>query len=194
MTVVGHAAFFVAAPRVDVPGVLAARPGAEGVRMALLARYRFRLWPNTAPGLRDHERVIEGYVDGIRSRFDPADTLLLTELGNPRSYPWFRHVTYYLPEFAVYHLRVGHFSPGYLSSRHVSAVAPLDGPEIPLPPRARRLVWVVDHWSPAAPRPPGLEAVPLAHGRWLYSLALEQGAVDHAGYRLVPMTAVARVR
>jgi hypothetical protein len=194
VTVLGHAAFFVAAPRVDVPGLLAARPGAEGWGMAVLARYRYRLWPNTAPGLRDHERVIEGYVAGIRGRFDPADTLLLTELGNPRSYPWFRHVMYYLPEFAVYHLRVGPFSPGYLSSRHVPAVASLGGPEVLLPARARRLVWVVDHWSPSAPRPTGLRAVPLPHGRWLYVLALEGGAVDHAGYRLVPMTAVARLR
>ncbi|MGH7267297.1 MAG: hypothetical protein ACREMB_20950 [Candidatus Rokuibacteriota bacterium] len=194
VTVLGHAAFFVAAPTVDVPGLLAARPDASGWKMALLARYRFRLWPNTAPGLRDHERVIEGYVDAIRRLFDPADTLLVTELGNPRSYPWFRHVMYYLPEFAAYHLRVGHFSPGYLSSRHVSAVAALGGPEILLPASARRLVWVVDHWSPSAPRPPGLRAVPLPRGRWLYVLALERGAVDHAGYRLVPMTAVARLR
>ena len=53
----------------------------------------------------------------VRREFDPRDTVLVTELGNPRSYPWFRHVMYYLPEYAAYHLRLGEASPGYLASR-----------------------------------------------------------------------------
>jgi len=193
-TTLPHTLFFARAPAIDVPGVLAAAPGSEGWWMSLRARYRFRLWPTTAPGLLDQERVLRGFLDGVRSGFDPSDTVLLTELGNPRSYPWFRHVGYYLPEFPVYHLRVGRFSPGYLASRRAGAMSALDGPEIVLPASTRRLVWVVDHWNPILPRPPGLREQALPRGRWLYILDVDRRPVEHGGYRLTPLTAVARVR
>jgi hypothetical protein len=35
---------------------------------------------------------------------------------------------------------------------------------------------------------------PLSHGRALYVLRIRRGAVDHAGYRLIPATTVARLR
>lgn len=189
-----HTAFFALSGPIDVRDVLAARPETHSLAMALRGRYRFRLWPHTAGGLREQEQVIAAYVEGIRRGFDPAETLLVTELGNPRSYPWFRHVMYYLPEYATYHLRLGGYSPGYLSSRQAEAMATLRGSEILLPPHARRLVWVVDYWNPQIRRPPGLVERPLPHGRWLYVLDLGRRTVEHAGYRLTPLAAVARLR
>ena len=194
VVVLGHAAFFTRAGSIEVPGFLAAEPGAAGGRTSLRARYRFRLWPHTAGGLREQEAVIQAYVDGVRREFDPSDTVLVTELGNARSYPWFRHVRYYLPEYAVCHLRLDPYSPGYLSAQHDSSMVALGGPEVLLPSSTRRLVWIVDHWNPRAPRPPGLRERPLPHGRWLYVLDLERRAVEHGGYRLTPVAAVARVR
>jgi 4-amino-4-deoxy-L-arabinose transferase-like glycosyltransferase len=194
LVVVGHAAFFLRAPAIEVDGVLAATPGAEGWWMSLAARYRYRLWPETAGGLRELEQVIQGFVDAVRRDLDPADTVLLTELGNPRSYPWYRHVGYYLPEFPVYHLRVGPYSPGFLASRRTGSMAALDGPEVLLPAHTRRLAWVVDYWNPTVPPPPGLRAHRLALGRWLYVLDVTGSAIEHAGYRLTPVAALARLR
>jgi hypothetical protein len=65
---------------------------------------------------------------------------------------------------------------------------------VPLPVTTRRLVWIVDEWHPSLPRPRGLEVRALRHGRSLYVLRVGRGAVEHAGYQLVPVTAVARLR
>jgi hypothetical protein len=120
--------------------------------------------------------------------------VLVTELGNPRSYPWFRHVAYYLPEYAAYHLRLGEPYPGYLASRELSTMAAVAERRVPLPATTRRLVWVVDEWHPEFPRPAALVVRPLSHGRALYVLRVRRVAVDHAGYRLVPVAPVARLR
>jgi hypothetical protein len=189
----GHAAFFTRAESIEVPG-LEAEPGAESRKTWLLAAYRFRLWPLTARGLREQEEVIRAYARAIRQGFPAGDTVLVTELGNRRSFPWFRHVMYYLPEYPVYHLRLGIFTRGYLASHHDATMAAIADPDIFLPPDARRLVWVVDYWNPAIPRPAGLRAVPVDYGRWLYVLELERRIVEHGGYRLTPVTALARVR
>ena len=106
--------------------------------------------------------MIGDYVAAIRRQFDPRDTVLVTELGNPRSYPWFRHVMYYLPEYAAYHLRLGAASPGYLASRELPSMAAVAEWRVPLPATTRRLVWVVDEWHPGLPRPAALEARPLS--------------------------------
>jgi hypothetical protein len=188
-----HAAFFTRAESTEVPG-LEAEPGSEGRATWLLVGYRFRLWPHTARGLREQEEVIRAYARAVRQGFPPADTVLVTELGNRRSSPWFRHVMYYLPEYPVYHLRLGIFTRGYLASHHDSTMAALADPDVFLPATARRLVWVVDYWNPAIPRPAGLHAVPVDYGRWLYVLELERRVVEHGGYRLTPVTAVARLR
>jgi hypothetical protein len=190
----GHAAFVAFARPVDVPLPPASASWRQRVEAELRALYRFRLWSHTAAGLREQQAVIGGYVEAIRRQFDPRDTVLVTELGNPRSYPWFRHVTYYLPEYAVYHLRVGERRPGYLTSRGLVTMAAVAERRVPLPVATRRLVWVVDEWHPGLPRPAALEARAVSHGRSLYVLRVRRRAVDHAGYHLVPVTSVARVR
>ena len=190
----GHAAFVALAGPVDVPLPAASTSWQGRMAAELRALYRFRLWSHTAAGLREQQAVIGGYVEAIRRQFDPRDTVLLTELGNPRSYPWFRHVAYYLPEYTVYHLRLGESRPGYLASRELVTMAAVAERWVTLPARTRRLVWVVDEWHPGLPRPAALEARPVSHGRSLYVLRVRRRAVDHAGYHLVPVTSVARLR
>jgi hypothetical protein len=189
----GHAVFFTAAGPVDAPTPAADASWPARAASGLRALYRFRLWSHTAAGHREQEAVIGDYVASIRRDFDPRDTVLVTELGNPRSYPWFRHVMYYLPEYAAYHLRLGEPSPGYLISRGLATMAALAERRVPLPATTRRLVWVVDEWHPELPRPSALVVRPLEHGRALYVLRVRPGAVDHAGYRLVRVTAIARL-
>jgi len=181
-----HTLYFAAAGPIDVDPEIPRRSLAARGAEALAEAYRFRLWPHTARGLREQEGVIETYVTRVREAFDPRDTVLVTELGNPRAYPWFRHVTYYLPEFPVRHLRLGRFSRGYLAAPPLTTMAAVDASEIVLPARTRRLVWIVDFWNPALPRPPGLRPVRLPYGRWLYVLDLDGRPVAHAGYRLTP--------
>jgi len=190
--VAAHGAFFMLARPVDVPTPAANAPEAARIAAELRALYRFRLWSHSAPGLREQEAVITEYVAAIRGHFDPHDTVLVTELGNPRSYPWFRHVMYYLPEYAAYHLRIGEVGPGYLLSRDLASMATVADWRVPLPPTTRRLVWVVDQWHPGLPRPADVETRPLPYGRFLYVTRVRRSAVEHAGYRLVPVTAVAR--
>jgi hypothetical protein len=101
---------------------------------------------------------------------------------------------YYAPEFPVYYLRRGGLAMGYVGSRSASSMAAIAESEIVLPATTRRLVWVVDAWDPGVPAPAGLEARPLAHGRWLYVLPVDRRPVEHAGYRLTPQTALARLR
>lgn len=193
VVVLGHIGFFTQAESIEVRG-LDAEPGTESWETALRARYRFRLWLHTARGLREHEAVIWTYVEAVRREADPSDTVLVTELGNRRSFPWFRHVMYYLPEYTTYHLRLGEASPGYLASRGLSSMAAVAEWRVPLPLATRRLVWVVDEWHPGLSRPDALEVRSLPHGRSLYVLQVRRGTVDHAGYELVPVTTVARLR
>jgi hypothetical protein len=189
-----HVAFFTAAGPVAVPILARDAPWHARVLSELRTLYRFRLWSHTAAGLREQEAVITAYVEVIRHRFDPRDTVLVTELGNPRSYPWFRHVMYYLPEYTAYHLRLGEARPGYLDSRELASMEAVAERRVPLAQTTHRLLWVVDEWHPSLPRPAGLETVPLSYGRSLYDLRISRHAVDHAGYSLVPVTAVARLR
>jgi Protein of unknown function (DUF2723) len=138
----------------------------------------------TAAALREHEAVIRTYVESIRGLYDPADTALLTELGNPRSYPWLRHAMYYMPEYAVYQLGLRDL-PGFYAPQ--SAVTMFFTPlrVVTVPGRIKQLVWFVDHWDPTFERPDGLQEVSLAYGRFLYVLPLREEPVQHAGYTFV---------
>ena len=180
-----HAGFVIAAAPARVPQVAPDAPWIQRQLADLRARYRYRLWSHTVPGLREAEAVIAAYTDAVRRDFAPADTVIVTELGNPRSYPWFRHATYYLRQFRTCHLRLPPWTPGYLDSAQLSSMAARPDDRIFLAPGARHLVWLVDFWNPRMPRPPGLRELPLAHGRWLYVLDLDERPVEYAGYHFV---------
>jgi hypothetical protein len=110
---------------------------------------------------------------------------VITELGNARSYPWLRHAMFYLPGYTIYELRVGDATPGYYAPAQASAMTPVADSRVELPARARRLVWFVDHWSPASERVPGLTEIELPYGRYLYVLPLGRKPISYAGYTLV---------
>lgn len=148
----------------------------------------------TAAALREHERVVGTFVGAIRGLYDPGETAVVTELGNPRSYPWLRHAMYYLPEYPIYELRVGELPSGYYAPRLARAMVRLPESEIVLPAGVRRLVWFVDHWSPRSERPAGLEEVELPHGRFLYVLPVGRAPVRYAGYTFVREALPPRVR
>ena len=181
--VLAHVGLFVGAPSIHVPDVAEDAPWAQREFVRLEARYRYRLWPHTLRGLREGEAVIDAYAQEIRRRFSPADTVVVAELGNPRSYPWFRHVTYYLPEFRVCHLRLPPWSTGYLDSARLSSMTAREDDRIVLDEKVRHLVWIVDSWNPKIPRPSGLRELSLPYGRKLFALDLAGRAVSHAGYR-----------
>jgi len=89
----------------------------DAPRQGLVGRLRDNahewLWSRTAAALREHEAVLGAYVNTIRAFYPLEETVVLTELGNPRSYPWLRHAMFYLPEYRIYELRVGGVPRGY---------------------------------------------------------------------------------
>lgn len=139
----------------------------------------------TAAALREHEAVIRTYVETIRAVYDPSDTALLTEVGNPRSYPWLRHAMFYMPEYAIYQVQLGDLPLGFYAPQSAATMILTPGSTIVLPRRIRQLVWFVDHWDPAVPRPRGLQEIQLPYGRFLYILPISRGRVEHAGYTFV---------
>ena len=139
----------------------------------------------TAAALREHEAVLRTYVETIRAVYDGEDTALLTELGNPRSYPWLRHAMFYLPEYPIYQLYLRAEPPGFYSSQSSEAMTLTPGTTLTVPSRVRQLVWFVDHWDPEMPRPRGLLEIQLAYGRFLYVLPLGRLPVEYAGYTFV---------
>jgi hypothetical protein len=142
------------------------------------------IFSRTAAALREHEDVVRTFVDSIRGLYSPEDTVVVTELGNIRSYPWMRHAMFYLPEYSIFELRVGDLPPGYYAPQLSSEMTRQPGSEIRLPARTRRLVWYVDHWSPSVARPEGLEEIALPYGRYLYVLAVDRRPISYAGYTL----------
>jgi 4-amino-4-deoxy-L-arabinose transferase-like glycosyltransferase len=139
----------------------------------------------TAAALREHEAVIRTYVDTIRAIYDPSDTVLVTEVGNPRSYTWLRHAMYYLPEYAIYQVQLGELPRGYYAPQSAATMILTPGSLITLPRRVSRLVWFVDHWDPLEPRPRGLREIRLPYGRYLYVVPLAGKRVEYAGYTFV---------
>ena len=143
------------------------------------------IFSRTAAALRQHEDVVRTFVDAIRGLHPAEETVVITELGNSRSYPWLRHAMFYLPEYSIFELRVGDQTPGYYAPQLSSEMAPLPDSDVRLPARTRRLVWFVDHWSPSVPRPAGLLETELPYGRFLYVLPVDRRPIDYAGYTLV---------
>ncbi|HTY77265.1 MAG TPA: glycosyltransferase family 39 protein [Candidatus Bathyarchaeia archaeon] len=139
----------------------------------------------TAAALREHEAVIRTYVETIRAVYDPSDTALLTEVGNPRSYPWLRHAMFYMPEYAIYQVQLGEPPLGFYAPQSAATMILTPGSVITVPRRIRQLVWFVDHWDPTVPRPQGLQEIQLPYGRFLYVLPLGRGRAEHAGYTFV---------
>jgi hypothetical protein len=140
----------------------------------------------TAAALREHEAVIRTYIETIRAVYDPADTAMLTEVGNPRSYPWLRHAMFYLPEYAIYQVQLGEELPhGFYAPQSAATMILTPGSTVTIPRRVRRLVWFVDHWDPAVARPRGLQEIPLPYGRFLYVLPLGRGRAQYAGYTFI---------
>jgi hypothetical protein len=178
LVVLANGSFFVSArPRVrdfDTPRSAWLKTAEDEVFDWILSR--------TAAALREHEQVVGTFVDAIRGLWEPDGTVVVTEIGNPRSYPWLRHAMFYLPEYTIVELRVGDQPPGYYAPRESSAMARLPGSEIRLPASTKRLVWFVDHWSPTSERPDGLIEVDLPHGRYLYVLPLGRDPIEYAGY------------
>jgi len=158
----------------------------DAPRQGLVGRLRDNahewLWSRTAAALREHEAVLGAYVNTIRAFYPLEETVVLTELGNPRSYPWLRHAMFYLPEYPIYELRVGEVPRGYYAPQSAATMRLTPGERITLPPRVKRLVWFVDHWDPATQRPRGLEEIALPYGRWLYALPVGRRPVEYAGY------------
>jgi len=148
------------------------------------ARDEFHDWimSRTAAALREHEAVIRTYVETIRAVYDPSDTALVTELGNPRSYPWLRHAMFYMPEYPTYQVQVGAMPLGFYAPQYAATMILTPGARITLPAGMRQLVWFVDHWDPATQPPAGLREVQLPYGRFLYVLLLTRTPVEYAGY------------
>jgi hypothetical protein len=142
------------------------------------------IFSRTAAALHEHEEVVRTFVDAIRGLYSPEDTVVVTELGNTRSYPWMRHAMFYLPEYSIFELRVGDLPPGYYAPQLASEMTRLPGSEVRLPARTRRLVWFVDHWSPSVARPDGLQEIVLPYGRYLYVLPVDRRPISYAGYTL----------
>jgi hypothetical protein len=151
------------------------------------ARDEFHDWimSRTVAALREHEAVIRTYVETIRAIYDPSDTVLVTEVGNRRSYPWLRHAMFYLPEYPIYQLQLGELPRGFYAPQSAVTMILTPGEDISLAPHVKRLVWFVDHWDPTFPRPHDLLEIPLPYGRYLYVLLLGRETAEHAGYRFV---------
>jgi hypothetical protein len=142
------------------------------------------IFSRTASALREHEEVMATFVAAIRGLYPAEDTVIVTELGNTRSYPWLRHAMFYLPGYTIYELRVGETTHGYYAPRLASAMTPLAHSHVELPAHVKRIVWFVDHWSPATERPPGLAEIEIPHGRYLYVLPVGRKPIRYAGYTL----------
>ena len=146
------------------------------------ADYQDMFESRTAAALREHEAVIRTYVETIRELYDPRETALVTEVGNPRSYTWLRHAMFYLSEYPIYQLRVGTPPLHYYAPQSAVTMIPTESSTITLAPRTRQLVWFVDSWNPLAERPRGLQEISLPYGRSLYVLPVGRKPLHYAGY------------
>jgi len=151
------------------------------------------IFSRTAAALEEHEHVVQTFVAAIRGLYAPEETAVVTELGNPRSYPWLRHAMFYLPEYSIYEVQVGDLPAGFYAPRLAQAMTRVPESHIALPSGTKQLVWFVDHWSPTSERPLGLTEMELPYGRYLYVLPLGRRPVDYAGYTFVRENSPRRV-
>jgi len=158
------------------------------------ARADYHDWieSRTAAALREHEAVIRTYVETIRTRYDPRDTVLITEVGNPRSYAWLRHAMFYLSDYPIYQLRVGELPLSYYAPQSAVTMIPTESSAIVVPPKTKQLVWFVDSFNPLTNRPRGLQEISLPYGRSLYVLRIGRKPVTYAGYTLFRDTPIRR--
>ena len=138
----------------------------------------------TVAALREHEAVIRTYVESIRGLYDPADTALLTEIGNPRSYP-------VAPPRDVLHAGVRDLParpgrpPRLLRApvRGDHALHPAPRGDRAEPHQATRLVRGPLGPDVRAPRRAARDRAPLRPVP--LRAAASRGAVEHAGYAFV---------
>ena len=113
--------------------------------------------------------------------------MLVTENGNPRSYPWLRHAMYYLGEYRIYELpgstaeTLGYYAPQPV--RRDDAGAGRRPSRLPSSVK-RPVVWFVDHWSPEAPPPPGLTEIEIPVRPLPLRAHAGRRPVDYEGYTL----------
>lgn len=82
-------------------------PGPRGAFTAMLAAaamldgavFLFDPYAFSARGIREHDRVLAGYIDAVQENFSPSDTEII---GSDRFLYSYRHAMYYLPEFRVH--------------------------------------------------------------------------------------------
>jgi hypothetical protein len=146
------------------------------------ADYHDWIESRTAAALREHEAVIRTYVETIRALYDPRDTVLITEVGNPRSYNWLRHAMFYLSEYPIYQLRVGALPLNYYAPQSAVTMIPTESSAIVVRPKTKQLVWFVDSFNPLTNQPRGLQEISLPYGRSLYVLRIGPKPVTYAGY------------
>ena len=79
---------------------------------------------------------------------------------------------FYLPEYPMYLLQVGVLPLGFYAPQSAVTMILTEETRSRCRAEVKRLVWFVDHWDPALPRPPGLLEVQLPYGRYLYVLPL----------------------
>jgi hypothetical protein len=183
--VLTNGAFFVSAK--PMPQEYDAKRGSSRIdRWVHQARLDYHEWigSRTAAALREHEAVIRSYVEAIGTLYRPDETVLITEVGNPRSYTWLRHAMFYLSDFPIYQLKVGELPLSYYAPQSSVTMISTESSRIAVPPRTRQLVWFVDSFNPLAVQPRGLQEISLPYGRSLYVLPLGGRPVRYAGYTI----------
>jgi hypothetical protein len=85
----------------------------------------------------------------------------------------------------MYFLQVGGSPRRFYAPQSAISMMLTAGDHIALPAGVKRLVWFVDHWDPALPRPPRVLEIELPHGRYLYVLPIGRAPAEYAGYTFV---------
>src|SRR5207247_4775834 len=117
----------------------------------------------TATALHQQQVSLHAAVEGLRARFNPDDTVIVTLSGQS----FYRYAMFYLPEFTVLRLTQDDPNGGWLESRQWGRDVKAGG--CPLGPAVRNTVWLLDSPGSASLIPesatlvdiPGVERFPL---------------------------------